>query len=191
MLSTHGRSGIRLWDLGSVAEKVIHVSKVPVWLVPSELREEIIYDIIPQRTMVIPLDGSKLSEAVIPYAINIAKQRGAETEMVLIHIENLITPNSSDQWKRQEGEVIDKKKYLEGIVKRIGEGGIKARAELLMGNPAETIVNFVKDNPAQLIAMATHGHAGISRMIFGNVTENILHLLKKTPIFLVRPLEMK
>src|SRR4030042_402735 len=44
MLSTHGRSGIRIWDLGSVADKVIHATRVPIWLVPSELREEIIWD---------------------------------------------------------------------------------------------------------------------------------------------------
>ena len=44
MLSTHGRSGIRMWHIGNVAHKVIHAAKVPIWLVPAELREEIIYD---------------------------------------------------------------------------------------------------------------------------------------------------
>jgi nucleotide-binding universal stress UspA family protein len=189
MLSTHGRSGITIWDIGNVANKVIHASRVPVWIVPSELREDIIYDKLPGRTMVIPLDGSELSESVIPHAINIAKQRGAETEMVLVHVENLATrfTINYEEIQKQQTEHEDKQKYLEGIVKQIEEKGIKARAELLTGDPAKTVIEFVKNNPAQLIAMATHGHAGLSRMIFGSVTENVLHLVKKTPIFLVKP----
>ncbi len=75
-----------------MASKVIHASNVPVWLVPSELRDEVIYDKIPRHTMVIPLNGSKLAEGVIPYAINIAKQRGAETTVVLVYVEPFSAP---------------------------------------------------------------------------------------------------
>jgi nucleotide-binding universal stress UspA family protein len=188
MLSTHGRSGIRAWDIGNVANKVIHASKVPIWLVPSELREEIIYDKLPKRTTVVPLNGSKLAEAVIPHAINIAKQRGAETEIILVYVEN---PNKTiytkDEVIRQQGETTKMKEYLDGVVKQIVKEGISARAEILLGDPAPTLINWVKENPAQLIAMATHGQTGLSLMIFGSVTENILHLVKKTPIFLVKP----
>ena len=65
MLSTHGRSGVRAWDIGNVANKVIHASKVPIWLVPTELREEIIHDTLPKRILLIPLDGSKMSEEAL------------------------------------------------------------------------------------------------------------------------------
>jgi len=190
MLSTHGRSGIGRWDLGSVANKVIHASPIPIWLVPSELREEIIYDKLPKRTTVIPLDGSQFSEAVIPHAINIAKQRGAETEIVLIHIQSdLSLPYNIELAKKRESEIAANKQYLENVAARIENSGIKARIEMLDGYPARTIINFVKDNPAQLIAMTTHGHAGLSRMVFSSFTENILHLVKKTPIFLVKASE--
>jgi nucleotide-binding universal stress UspA family protein len=188
MLSTHGRSGIRAWDIGNVANKVIHAAKVPIWLVPSELREEIIYDKLPKRTTVVPLNGSKLAEAVIPHVINIAKQRGAETEVILVYVEN---PTKSvytvDEIKRQQDETTKMKEYLDSIVKQIVDEGIWARSEILVGDPASALIDWVKENPAQLIAMATHGHSGLSLMIFGSVTENILHLVKKTPIFLVKP----
>lgn len=187
MLSTHGQSGIRAWDIGNVANKVIHASKLPVWLVPTELRQEIIYDKLPKRTMVIPLDGSEFSETVIPHAINIAKQRGAELEMVLIHVNEIPTTVNLVQVERQQAEITAKKRYLSGIAKRVGEAGIKARAKLLRGDPAEAIVNYIENHPTQLVTLASHGHAGLSKMIFGSVTENILHLVKKTPIFVVRP----
>lgn len=188
MLSTHGRSGVRDWDIGNVANKVIHASKVPIWMVPTELREAIIYDKLTKRIMVIPLDGSKMSEAALPHAVNIAKQRGVEPDMVLVHVERMpISHVTSEQLKLHEAKILEKKQYLDDIVKRLEKEGIKARAKVLSGEPAEAIINFIKDNPAQLIVMATHGHVGLSKMIFGSTTENILHLVKKTPILLVKP----
>jgi nucleotide-binding universal stress UspA family protein len=188
MLSTHGRSGIRAWDIGNVANKVIHASKVPVWLVPSEIREDIIYDKLPKRTTVVPLNGSKYAEAVIPHVINIAKQRGAETEIILVYVDNPTrSVYSIEEIKRQQEETDKMKEYLNGVVKQIQQEGIAARSEMLIGDPAPALIGWVKDNPAQLIALATHGHSGLSLMIFGSVTENILHLVKKTPIFLVKP----
>ena len=189
MLSTHGRSGIKAWDLGAVASKVIHATKIPVWLVPSELREEVISDKIPLRTMVIPLDGSKLSEQVIPHAINIAKQRAAESEMVLVFVDNDIVgvPMNQEALNLRKENLAVMQKYLDTKVEEIKAAGIQARSKILTGNPAEAIIDFVKYNPPQLIAMATSSHTGLSRMLFGSVTENVINLIKKTPIFLIRP----
>jgi nucleotide-binding universal stress UspA family protein len=188
MLSTHGRSGIKVWDIGEVANKVVRASKIPVWLVPSELKDEIIHDEIPSRRMVIPLDGSKYSEAVIPHGINIAQQRGAETEIVLIHIyKRLPSLYGVEELKRQQNQKKEMKRYLDNIVKRIEKEKIRASYKILSGDPAETIINFVKKNPAQLIAMATYGHSRLSRMVFGSVAEQTLHLIKKTPILLIKP----
>jgi nucleotide-binding universal stress UspA family protein len=190
MLSTHGRSGIGMWDLGNIANKVIHAVNVPVWVVPSELREEVILDKVPKRTMVIPLDGSKLSEGVIPAAISLARQRGSVGELVLVWVYNpSVNPVNIEQLKEQETRRKDMEKYLADKVKMIQDGGIQARYEVLLGEPARTIIDFVKNNPTQLIAMATRAHTGLSKMIFGSVTENVIHLVKKTPIFLVKTQE--
>jgi nucleotide-binding universal stress UspA family protein len=87
LMSTHGHSGIKEWvDIGSVASKVLHASRVPVWLVPSELRDEIVSDTLPKRTLVVPLSGTRMSEAAIPHALNIARQRGADAEIVLVGV---------------------------------------------------------------------------------------------------------
>jgi nucleotide-binding universal stress UspA family protein len=172
MLTTHGRSGVRVWDLGAVANKVIHAAKVPIWLVPTELREEVIYDRVPKRIMVIPLNGSKLAEGVIPHAVNIAKQRSAETEMVLCMLTLCPVPPAtlriSNASKKNRQSM---KKYLDEMVTKVGESGISARGETLIGDPATALIDYVKNHPTQLIAMATHGQSGLSRMIFGSVTE--------------------
>jgi nucleotide-binding universal stress UspA family protein len=144
MLLTHGRSGIRMWDLGDVATKVIHAVNVPIWIVPSELREEVIADNIPNGTMVIPLDGSKASEAVIPYAINLAKQRGAETEMVLIHVYTpTIAVANMEQIREIDAKRLLMKKYLDDKVNLLKESGITARSEILTGEPDQKIINYI------------------------------------------------
>ena len=82
----HGRSGIRQWGLGSVADKVIHAANVPVWLVPAALSEGILYDNIPGRSILVPLDGSKLAEEVFPHVIKLTEQRKADTTITLVNV---------------------------------------------------------------------------------------------------------
>lgn len=194
MLATHGRSGIRRWGLGSVVDKVIHEAKVPIWLVPSQLSEDILYDTLPKRSVLIPLDGSKQAEAVIPYIEELTKQKGVETEILLIKVAK---PSSvgfqiSDENKTLIGENIAALRtagevYLDEMVKELKGAGLQARGEQLIGDPAEEIVRYAAKYHPQLIAMSTHGRSGFSRFAFGSVTENVMRRLQKTPLFLVRP----
>jgi len=189
MMSTHGRSGVRIWGLGSVAEKVIHASRIPIWLVPSDIREEVIWDRLQKKTIVVPLDGSKFSATVIPHVINIIRQRESALEVVLLYVEDprIYVELASVSSKQVEADHFYMRNYLEEQVQRLNREGIASRAEMLVGNPASQFISYIEKNPAQLIAMSTHGHAGISRMIFGSFAENVLHLVKKTPILLIKP----
>jgi nucleotide-binding universal stress UspA family protein len=194
MLATHGRSGIRRWGLGSVAEKVIHAANVPVWLVPAALHEGILYDNIPNRAILVPLDGSKLAEQVIPHAINLSKQRNAETKFMLINVAKPANMKISDEDKSLMKEDISALKtagevYLKNIAKRFEKEGLVAEYEQLVGDPAEEIVRYAAAYQPRLIVMSTHGRSGFSRFVFGSATENVLHRLQKTPVFLIRPSE--
>ena len=75
---------------------------------------------------------------------------------------------------------------MEKITKKVAESGIPTKYEILDGEPAEKIIEYVKNNPTQLIAIATQGRSGLSLMVFGSVTENILQLVRKTPLLLVK-----
>ena len=187
MMSTHGHSGIKEWDdIGGVASKVLHASKVPVWLVPSELREEIVADTLPRRALVIPLSGSKMSEAAIPHALNVATQRGADTDIVLVSaVDPGVITVSREQLRQREQEYERIKAYLNEVAQAIEGAGFAVRTEVLMGEPAEAIIGYLKANPPQLVCMATRGKTGLSKFVFGSVTENVIHLIKKTPMLLV------
>ena len=185
MMSTHGSTGFKAWDLGAVANKVVHASKVPVWLVPSELRREILADAIPDKPLVVPLSGTKRSGVAISHAVNIMKQRSGQGELVLLHVvetRRTVTLTALDDATEQRTKM---KKYLEDLAKPIRESGLSVRTEVLSGEPVETIINYLKSHPTQLLAMATRGKSGLSRMIFGSVTESMIHLVKVTPLLLI------
>ncbi len=187
MMSTHGSSGEKVWDLGSVANKIVHASRVPVWLVPTELREDIVEDTLPGgRSLVVLLSGTKLSESVIPHAIAMVEQRGAEGEIVLVHaVPYLDLALTRAALEGRDAEAESMRAYLETTAAAIRARGVRVRTEILRGEPAETVINYLRGNPAQLLAMATRGHGTLSRMVFGSVTESVLHLVKKTPLLLV------
>jgi nucleotide-binding universal stress UspA family protein len=175
MMCTHGSSGVKAWDLGNVATKVIHNVAVPIWLVPSRMKQEIITDSLSKRNMVIPLSGSKPSETVITHGIRIAERRGAESDVVLLHV--LVEGENEDEMRE----------YLDAKVRSAMGRGLTARPELLRGDPATAIVEYVTSQPTQLLVMATGGHSGPSKKVFGSVTENVIHLVKETPLLLVPP----
>lgn len=182
MMATHGGSGVKKqWALGSVAHKVIYAAKVPIWLVPSELREEVVVDSLPKRRMVIPLSGTKQSEAVVPHALAIARQYGSDNQLVLVWVDSR-TPVRYSDYPRERQHM---EEYLNGVAASIREAGFDAYVEILEGSPAESIIDFIKSNPTQLVAMATRGRSGLNRMLLGSVAENVIHMIKVTPMLLV------
>jgi nucleotide-binding universal stress UspA family protein len=192
MLATHGNSGIRRWGLGSVADKIIHEVNVPVWLVPASLHEGIIYDNIPQRAILVPLDGSKLAEEVIPHAIALTRQRGVATKIMLINVVKPAAPRLSAEDRSLLGEDVASlstagEQYLKKLARKLTDDGLSVEYEQLVGDPAEEIVRYAAAYQPRLIVMSTHGRSGFSRFVFGSVAENVLRRLQKTPVFLIRP----
>jgi nucleotide-binding universal stress UspA family protein len=200
LIATHGRSGVRRWVMGSVADKILRTSKVPVWLVRASIPKEVVYDQWPSRTILVPLDGSKIAEGVLPHVESLAKQRGAElVEVILLRVcePELITSDYPDasmplSWdehlKRQTAYCKQlSAQYMAGIEKQLRDAGLKVRSEIITGaSPADEIISYASKNPFNLIVMATHGHSGITRWAYGSVADRVLHGVS-SPIFLVRP----
>ncbi len=194
LMATHGRSGIKRWTMGSVADKVLRASRIPVWLVRAELPKEIVYDQLPARKILVLLDGSELAESVLPHVEAVAKQQGSGlVEVVLLTVcEPMLLPSYypatlplswDDHMTRCKREDED---YLCKIEKRLRDVGLTVRSEVLVGKPADAIVDYVSKNPVSLIIMSTHGRSGLGRWVFGSVAERVL-LGVTSPILLIRP----
>ena len=197
IMATHGRSGIRRWALGSVADKVLRTSSVPVLLVRAGTPEEIVYDGWPTCTMLVALDGSKLAESSLPHVEALAKQRGdAKVDVVLLRVcEPPVSPShrspdmflSWDDYVRQEVARCERVSlhYLSNIEKHLKNVGISVRSKVLVGRAADEIIDYASRNPHNLIVMSTHGDSGVSRWAYGSIADKVLQGAS-SPIFLVR-----
>jgi len=178
LMATHGRTGISRWALGSVADKILRRSNVPVWLIRAKTSGLIEYDKCPTITMLVPLDGSKLAESVLPHVEALAEQKGIQTEVVLIMASELPLIEHIDLRK-------DHEQYLIDVAQRLSASGLNVRSEVLTGDPAVEIIEYANKNPINLIVMATHGRSGLSRWAYGSVADKVLRRAS-CPLFLVR-----
>lgn len=186
LMATHGRSGVRRWVLGSVADKVLCVSSIPIWLIRASAPERVTYDKWPRKTLLVPLDGSVLAEKVLPHVEILAKQPGKPTvDVVLFRV--IEHPTTSGQYFRNIPENREEiEQYLANIVTRLKNAKIKVKSKISSGDPAEQIVDYGRKNPFSIIVMSTHGHSGVSRWFYGSVATRVLEHAAN-PIFLARP----
>jgi len=206
LLATHGRSGIRRWLMGSVADKVLKVAPVPVLLITATKKEGIAYDKWPRHKILVPLDGSKLAESVLPHAEALAREHNPEeTELVLMRVCEMIDafgyyPPSArfetaggavhvmpEELARQQKEMqhIIAKQYLAEVKTKLGATGLKVTTVIRDGNAADEIIDYARNNPFHLIVMATHARSGISRWAYGSVAHHVLEGTE-SPLLLVR-----
>jgi nucleotide-binding universal stress UspA family protein len=198
LMATHGYSGIKRWAIGSVADKVTRASEVPVLLVRVGIMDEISYDKWPQKTLLVPLDGSKLAESVLTHVKALAKQRGTQpVDVVLLRVcdrplissqfsKTSISVGREEQVKQTTALFKQESKhYLAGIEKRLRDAGLTAKTRVIVGNPAKEIIKYASKSPFNLIVMATHGRSGLIRWAYGSVADRILWE-GSSPIFLVR-----
>jgi nucleotide-binding universal stress UspA family protein len=201
LMATHGRSGLKRWAVGSVADKVLRAANFPVWLVRANAPGAKPFDEWPKRTLLVALDGSELAESVLPHVEILAKQGDGElVEVVLLRIcepltiPSYYTPEISDiplNWGQYAQQEMARCKqvsaeYLTQIKKRLKDANISAKSEVLVGKAADEIIDYAHKNPFSLIIMATHGRSGLSRLVYGSVAESVL-IGVNSPIFLVKP----
>ena len=190
-MSTHGRSGIGRWLYGSVADAVIRSATVPVMLIPSDVRGPWPTDRQPR--ILVPLDGSQLSEAVLGPALELATRLDAE--LLLVEVVAWPPIIYSDPIELlpydPEEQLAEVRTYLAHMAARLRKSGASVRWHADVGRtPAATIVRLARDEHADLIAMATHGRSGLARVVLGSTTTGTLQHAG-VPLLIVRPTELQ
>jgi nucleotide-binding universal stress UspA family protein len=150
----------------------------------------------PGPTILVPLDGSALSEKALDPAAAIAQRMGGTVLLLAVPMIYGMdaawypaTPYSGAELipvqELKEQARTETSAYLDGWVRRLTERGVAAQAITADLDPAEAIVRAAADRSAWLIAMATHGQGGLSRWAFGSVTSEVVHTAT-TPLLLIR-----
>jgi len=147
------------------------------------------------QQILVPLDGSKLSECALPWAKELAKRCGSEKVTLIRVIEGtkgykMVIDHSKApdlQMKREARGGKEKKaeQYLEAVAKKLQDEGIKAETHVLLGKPAHAIVFYADRNPCDLIVMSGHGRGSLGRLLRGSVCLDVFRGSSK-PVLMVR-----
>lgn len=188
IMAASGASGLKLWMLGSVADKVFRTCASPAMLVREELPKGKGKRI---NRILVPLDGSEASKIAVPYAEELALKLKASitlfqmAERVLPfvpmapQVEADFTKLNVTEKKRARDNVVSIEKELRGK-------GIPVTHSVTSGDdPATAIIEVGKQVGADLVVMSTRGQSPITRWVLGSTAEKVLRQ-GELPLILVR-----
>jgi nucleotide-binding universal stress UspA family protein len=172
-MSTHGRRGWSRVLFGSVAERLVRMAPVPVLLVRGQLPAQAGG---PGRILV-ALDGSDLSEAVLPAVARLAGP--LDLTIQLLHAIEPFQPTALPEVGVHLREMLrrrqaDAERYLATVAQTLEAKGLRVRQAVRLGRPARVILQQAQDENVSLIAMSTHGRTGLGRLLMGSVAESVL-----------------
>lgn len=166
------------------------------------------------KQVLVTLDGSPLSEAVLPHVLELAAGSGIRVTLMAVadqpepigtvRVEkrglidaagNLEEVTLQETQAIREGETREQalqrvqdelQVYLEKQAKPFWDQGIETKCIVKIGEPVQEIVDYARRQDVDLVAMATHGRTGLARLVFGSVTTRVLATVAK-PVLVVRP----
>jgi len=147
------------------------------------------------QKILVPLDGSKLAECVIPHVEEIAMHCGAN-EVVLVSVTEpvqgyrVFEDYSQEAEERLVPEAVGKQQkqaqnYLDRVAKGLDAKGVKVQTEVLLGSPAEEISLYAEHRGCNLIIIASHGRSGLSRWTHGSVADKVFRAVR-VPVLMVQ-----
>jgi nucleotide-binding universal stress UspA family protein len=131
------------------------------------------------KRILIPLDGSELSEHALEPLMEVATSPG-DVHVILLEVVEPFTaiyaggPGATTvaQKANMQAET-DAAAYLNKLASRLKRKRLSVETAVITGSPADVILNYVKQHEVDLIIMSTHGRSGISRWFFGSVAEKV------------------
>jgi nucleotide-binding universal stress UspA family protein len=194
VMTTHGRTGLTRFALGSVADQLVRGSHVPMLLLRSaslpatphavdaaaEKSQSLAWHL---DRVVVPLDGSDLSESVLPLVRELAGE-------VFHHVtlQRALPPTAAEPYRASV------RKYLEAqereLRSQLATSKCEVTSRLSEGIvPSEKILDQAEEE-GSLIVMATHGWGGMKRLVLGSVTNQVVHNAH-VPVLVVRAGDQK
>ena len=144
-------------------------------------------------TILVPLDGSRRAEAIMTHAKTLATCFCAKVIILQVVEPAYIPSDPASYLPELESELNEHRKreaenYLLSWKQRLSSQEIEAEVKVEIGPIVETIIKVSQEENVDLIAMASHGRSGFSRVIYGSVANGVLQKIDR-PIFLIRSIE--
>jgi nucleotide-binding universal stress UspA family protein len=144
--------------------------------------------------ILVPIDGSKVSQKAAKYAVELAKQTGSSLTLLSVIdkrflVEQAVSASVSPTHLKESVEDYLKQSAqssTDEIAKVCERNRIKYKAAIRTGHPVEEIVNEAKKSKADLIVMGSHGKSALKAAVLGSVTYGVMHKDTKIPLLIVR-----
>ena len=172
VMATHGRTGLKRWALGSVAESVLRASEIPLLVVRAFAGrgEEAGLERSERRfeRVLVPIDGTDRSLEVVPHALSLARVAGARL---------IVTHFASDYLGKKA--MAAGQTALDRAQAAFASSGVEVEYDLRRGDPATGIVDYglLEANPGHrvdAVVMCSRGRSPLARLVLGSVASRVL-----------------
>lgn len=142
------------------------------------------------KKILVPLDGSKRAESILPNVEELSRCLGSyvvfmqvlEPTATMVSPYDMVPYYDSEEMERRSKEASI---YLAGIAGEFREKGIQAKEVVVQGPVVRSILDVANQENVGLIAMASHGRSGLARVFYGSVAAGILQQTDR-PLLIVR-----
>ncbi|MEE8362458.1 MAG: universal stress protein, partial [Dehalococcoidia bacterium] len=178
-MATRRESALARGVLGSVTDRVIHSTSIPLLVVHSESLVTFRGNDGAPGAVIVPLDGSELSERAVPVAQSIASRVGADLLFLraisptYYGVEDAGVEHIASGYGMSESRQ-EALSYLDSFVSAAAAEGLTAESRAASGSAAGAIMDAADDAGGSLIVMGTHGRSGFKRFFLGSVTDKVV-----------------
>ncbi len=182
VMATHRETPVSRGVLGSVTDRVVRTSGVPVMAIHPDTLKALESSDNAVRTIVLPLDGSDESERAIPVATELAQSANADIVLLSAYGSGFLGFFGSETTAKLHR--VEFGTYLERIGDDQIPDGIKTSVVTVNGDADDAIRKTAAENEDSIIVLASHGSSGLKRMILGSVADKVIRTAER-PVVVV------
>jgi nucleotide-binding universal stress UspA family protein len=185
VMATHAEWLSGRFLLGSVGDELVRGTCLPVIMIPPRCQHGWHRG---QLRVLVPLDGSPLAERAVTAAVRLVSTTGGELALLGI-VQGARAPVLDPNVRLVSDAIPDQATvgaYLDGIASQLRASNISVTTHVSFGAVGMTVIKASADLDADLIAMATHGRSGLTRLIVGSAAREVLERADR-PVLMVRP----
>ena len=183
VMGTHGRTGLNRLVLGSVTERTLRTSPVPVLTVHEDTTLDPDFE-----TVLVPTDGSEPANVAAGHGIAFAEAIDAAVHVIYVVD---LTDLSGEYGSSKVLQAFEEagQRAIDDVIDRAGDADLRSvEASVLSGTPARAILDYAEERDIDCIVMGTQGRTGLERYFLGSVTEKIVRAAD-VPVLTVSPPE--
>ncbi len=177
LASSHGRSGLNAWPLGSTVNRLLHEA-IPLIVIKAAEKPLPAAELVSR--ILVPLDGSEVGDAVIAPLLHLSRKITTGITLLQViekehHVRTIggldVVPYLDGNLETRQAEA---QEYLEGVARQFDGTLAKVTTVVRLGQLADEIIKQANDMDASLIALASHVHSAVESWFYGSVTQKIV-----------------